>query len=225
MAKPIERPKNRTQTEKHILSKVEEILENEGGAAVNISRIVKEACVARTLIYRYFGSVEGLLEAYAHSKEFWPTVDEVIGMTREEFVQHTLIEKIRILIMGYAEKVKSRPHTLAILAWSLMESNSVTELLDKRRSNLGTEARKLLVRGEDLSQIDPNFDIEAILVVLNASMAYLGMRRLAHSPASNIDCSTEKNSERLDKSFEYILNALDHFIKTLPHGKTRKKRT
>jgi AcrR family transcriptional regulator len=224
MAKPIERPKNRAQTEQHILSTVEQILEKDGGAAVNISRIVKEAGVARTLIYRYFGSVEGLLLAYANSKEFWPTVDEVIGMTREEYKQHNLMDKIRILTVGYAEEVGRRPHTLAILAWSLMESNPITELLDQRRSDLGQEVRKLLVENEDFSKLDPDFDIEAVLVVLHAAMAYLGMRKRAHSTISNIDLTDEESNERIDKTFEYILNSIEFYMTRDSTGKTKKKR-
>lgn len=211
MTQPKVRPKNRAQTEAHILKAVERILVREGGKAVNISRVVKEAGVARTLVYRYFGNVEGLMSAYAQSDEFWPGIDEVIGMPREEFKQHTLTEKIRILMDGYASAIQKRPHTLAILSWSLMESNPITQLLEDRRTKIGLEGRALLVEGEDLSALDPKYDLDVVLVILNSALVYLGLRQPHNSKISGIDFSTEAGWERLNTAFSYVLDALDHY--------------
>ncbi len=222
MSKQAQRPKNRASTEARILKAVEKILVDEGGKAVSISRVVREAGVARTLVYRYFGSVEGLMTAYAESEEFWPTIDEVIGMPREEFKRHSLKEKIQILMRGYTLAISQRPHTLAILSWSLMESNPITQLLEDRRLEVGQEGHELLFEGEDLSKLDPKFDIDVVLVVLNSALVYLGLRRMHQPDVAGIDFSTDEAWGRLSNAINYVLDAVDQYSQTHSVGKAQR---
>lgn len=56
--------RDRTQTEQRLLDAVEHIITNNGLDQVGINRVARQAGITKILIYRYFGGLDGLLEAY-----------------------------------------------------------------------------------------------------------------------------------------------------------------
>ena len=57
-------PRNRAQTEQRLIDAVGQLLLEEGIEAVRINRIATRAGVNKILIYRYFGGLTGLRDAY-----------------------------------------------------------------------------------------------------------------------------------------------------------------
>ena len=57
-------PRNRAQTEQRLINAVGQLLLNEGIESVRINRIASHAGVNKILIYRYFGGLNGLRDAY-----------------------------------------------------------------------------------------------------------------------------------------------------------------
>ncbi len=57
-------PRNRAQTEQRLIDAVGQIIVEEGIDRVRINRIASRAGVNKILIYRYFGSLDGLRDAY-----------------------------------------------------------------------------------------------------------------------------------------------------------------
>ncbi|WP_332368160.1 TetR/AcrR family transcriptional regulator [Spirosoma telluris] len=64
--------KNRTQTIKRILNALEDEINEHGWQGVVLIRIAQRARVSKTLIYRYFGSLDGLMAHYLKRDKFFP---------------------------------------------------------------------------------------------------------------------------------------------------------
>lgn len=62
--------KDRDNTERRILDAVGRIVEREGFEAVRINAVATESGMSKILIYRYFGSIDGLLAKYLEDKDF-----------------------------------------------------------------------------------------------------------------------------------------------------------
>ena len=56
--------RNRVATTQRILQALGQVLDEEGLVGVRVNRIAEKAAVSKVLIYRYFGSIEGLLDDY-----------------------------------------------------------------------------------------------------------------------------------------------------------------
>ena len=74
MEKEISR--NRQTTEQVLLDAVRELVEESGFENVGVNAVATRAGVSKMLIYRYFGSLDGLIAAYIRQHDFWINFDE-----------------------------------------------------------------------------------------------------------------------------------------------------
>ena len=56
--------RNKEQTKQSLLDAVDSLVEESGYEALGINAVAAKAGVSKMLIYRYFGSLEGLIAAY-----------------------------------------------------------------------------------------------------------------------------------------------------------------
>ncbi len=126
--------RNREKTEGRIIDAVEKILASEGYQALGVNRVAREAGVGKVLIYRYFGGIEGLLDAYGKTERFWPSAEEIRGMSDEDFGRLERPEQVRQIFRGFRQALKKRPHTIAIYAWEMAEKRDISQQLVARRT-------------------------------------------------------------------------------------------
>ena len=69
-----EHVKNRQATEQLLLEAVNRLVEQDGFEGLGINAVATQAGVSKMLIYRYFGSLNGLIAAYIRRYDFWINV-------------------------------------------------------------------------------------------------------------------------------------------------------
>ena len=69
-----EHVKNRQATEQLLLEAVNRLVEQDGFEGLGINAVAAQAGVSKMLIYRYFGSLNGLIAAYIRRYDFWINV-------------------------------------------------------------------------------------------------------------------------------------------------------
>lgn len=127
------RQNRRLVTEQKLVESVGIVLAEKGVDQLGVNALAKAAGVNKALIYRYFGSLEGLLRAYGESADFWPTLDEVMGPDRDALQSGDIAVATRILLERYATALRSRPITLQLLAWECVQRTPLTETLECAR--------------------------------------------------------------------------------------------
>ena len=75
-----------TEVRDRILATATDLFYKHGIRAVGVDLVVKEAGVAKTSLYRHFGTKDDLVVAFLQfmDQEFWKTWDEVAGRHRED---------------------------------------------------------------------------------------------------------------------------------------------
>jgi AcrR family transcriptional regulator len=63
--------KDKEQTKRKLIDAVGVIIKAEGYAALRVSKVAKKAAVDRKLVYRYFGNMNNLTEAYISENDYW----------------------------------------------------------------------------------------------------------------------------------------------------------
>ncbi len=66
--------RDRSQTERKLIDAVGYLIAQEGLISVGINRVARQSGVNKVLIYRYFGSIDGLIQAYYRRNQSWLTI-------------------------------------------------------------------------------------------------------------------------------------------------------
>lgn len=175
MAVPV---RNREKTKQRILEAVGALLAESGFRGIGINAVARRAGADKVLIYRYFGGLAELLDAYAHDGDFWWGVEEIAppndpaqpGLTAEAYVA--------LLLERHVEALRRRPLTLEIMAWEMVETNELTRSLALVRAARG---HALVNRVRQLYPDQDRWYLEGLLGLLGAGANYLMLRtRLDH---------------------------------------------
>lgn len=83
-------PRNRKLTRDRIRDAALRILQSTGFAGWGVNAIAREAGVDKVLLYRYFGSLDGLLESLYRETVLWPDPTVLPVHSAEAFIEDTL---------------------------------------------------------------------------------------------------------------------------------------
>lgn len=194
------RTRDAEATRSRILEAVGRLLVREGFGALGVNAVAREAAADKVLIYRYFGGMEGLVEAWARDTDFWPTVEEVLGVAPERDPAALAAG----LLKRHLQALRKRPHTLAILAWETALDHPLNAILARVREERAAELLEALPAGFH----DAKADLEAISAILGAGMQYLLLRSRSVAVFSGVPIASEEGWQRLEAALDTLCGAL-----------------
>ena len=122
--------RNREMTRERLISAVGKVVAEVGFKQLGVNMVAREAGVDKKLIYRYFGGLNGLEDAYGRTVEFWPNAEELLGDDRDRIRGMAPSELMSVFFKRYLRAILQRPQTLEILAWEGLERNRLTQGLE-----------------------------------------------------------------------------------------------
>lgn len=160
-AKKTER--DREATERRMLTAVDEMVRMEGFEKIGVNALAAHCGVSKILIYRYFGSLEGLLAAYIRQHDFWINFPLDIPGRRQlpEFLKKTF----RTLI----SRLHGDPTLKRLYRWELSSDNELVTALRMQREHAGLELISRVCRKTGL----PESEVAVLATFLTASVTYL----------------------------------------------------
>lgn len=131
-----DRSRDRPATERRMLDAAQSILVEQGSSGLGVNAVARAAGVDKQLIYRYFGGLEGLLEALGERLAQW-WEDQLLGSehlkppeTYSEFIEMLALRLIRIM--------RREPLAWHCMLWELTDgSGPVAALTAARARALG----------------------------------------------------------------------------------------
>lgn len=196
--------KNKEQTKRRILRTVERLLVDEGFSALGINRIANETGVAKVLIYRYFGDLDGLLNTFVTSPDFWPTRDEIIDLPDAEFFALDLRERIKRVMFNFAAALRKRPQTMAILAWEMSGNPSLTRVMEDALAQFTRQITESISGNGNGKATHPQ--LPQMLSVLSAGMVHLGLAYQHHQRFAALRLESPDDWKRVLKAFATLLD-------------------
>lgn len=158
--------RNKEQTKQGLLDAVDSLVEESGYEALGINAIAAKAGVSKMLIYRYFGSLEGLIAAYIQQYDYWINFNETLPADREglgSFIKGMFHRQITFLRENYTLR--------RLYRWELSHENSLVEKLRQRREEKGI----WLVEAVSRLSGHPRKEVAAIASVMTAAISYLAL--------------------------------------------------
>ncbi len=194
------RSRDAAATRKRILDAVGSLLVREGFGALGVNAVAREAGVDKVLIYRYFGGIDHLLEAWGNELDFWPSVAEILGDAQEPDPAEFAVGMLK----RHLHALRVRPHTLEVMAWEAVERHPLTRILDRIRE---TRAEQLM-EAIPAQLFGPGQDLPAISALLNAGLQYLLLRSRTVERYNGVLIASPEGWARIESALQTICAAL-----------------
>jgi len=192
-------PKHRDSdsTRARIIAGLERLITRKGFTGVGINAVAREAGVDKVLIYRYFGSMEGLLECFASEKVLCPRIADIFDGLPEDTPLHEIAARI---VLEHAEALLKSPLAQELACWELTEQNPLTRAFERRMEQ--NEMKALAERG-----IIPDEDLVTLVTVLLCGLQFMILRVRNENPIMNIDYSKPQNREIIKRVIHSTMKA------------------
>jgi len=198
------RTRNRAATEERILAAVGQVLARDGFAAVGVNAIAREAGVDKVLIYRYFGGLPELLQAWGRSGRFWPRVADLLGDDPQALLARPLAERYARFFAHFVDELRARRLTVEILAAELSHRNELTAILEAEREAWGDEATRVLGGPEFAARPFLN----GVTLLLVAGVQYLVLRSRRIRVFGGVDLQSDAGWAALKASIAELARTL-----------------
>jgi AcrR family transcriptional regulator len=191
--------KRRTETEKKIVDALCAQLSESGFREIGINAIARRAGVSKELIYRYFGSVEAILERMMRERDFWPSV-RLLNQISGEGDKQTPVTN---MILRQGQFLRENDVLREIRNWELVDKNEVTAKLADERERASLQ----FLRDHD---IDPEDARAPQIALLFAGILYLTLRSNTANSFMGISLDSKEGWDRLNdavtRSVQQIFN-------------------
>jgi AcrR family transcriptional regulator len=195
-------PKDKESTKKKLIAAVGDIFRTEGYHGLGVNKVARMAGVDKKLIYRYFGNIDGLIEAYVVETDYWMMFFE--KMRTLEVPQNG--DQVRRLLTSvlqdqFAYFLKDKELQRLIL-WELSVKSPLMRSIHETRELMG---KQLLDMTEPyLKNKTTNF--RAVAALLIGGIYYIILHTRVHGGKfTDVDLST-------DMGLNEILNAIEEVV-------------
>ncbi|MEZ2334706.1 TetR/AcrR family transcriptional regulator [Mucilaginibacter sp. RCC_168] len=131
--------KDKEQTKRKLIDAVGAIIKSEGFGALRVSKIARHAGVDRKLIYRYFGNINKLTEAYIIENDYWMLFAEQLKNlsqdARDDNTQLVIIETLQGLFKYFYKEPKMQN----LILMELTGSSHLLRSIHNVRESMGQD--------------------------------------------------------------------------------------
>lgn len=196
-------PKNKELTKERLINAVGELLIDEGYSSLKINKIAKKAGVDKKLIYRYFGNVESLIQAYLRKKDFWmdrvPDIEEQAEAIRSDSGKILAGEILQNQLKYFYDNTEMQ----RIILWEISEKNALLKGMAETRENLGSELFKVTDNHFKGSSVN----LRAIEALLVSGIYYLVLHAKTNgSTFCEIDINDPNGREEINIAARQIID-------------------
>ena len=193
--------RDRAGREAEILAAAKRLLAEEGFAAFGINAIAKRAGCDKQLIYRYYGGLDGLVDAVATElgsmfQRLMVEPDPSASKDYADFVAHWLIALL--------DAFRRSDLLLRLAAWEVFEPTDVTRRLAKARGRILGDWIK-----QRRGKLSPpvGTDAAAINVVLIAAVQHLALSARSVGGFGGVALSGDTDWERIEHVLKLMVRS------------------
>lgn len=194
--------KDKENTKRKLVQAVGKIIKEEGFPNLKISRIAKTAEVDRKLIYRYFGSLNYLVEAYILENDYWMVFRDKM---KQMLINKELAGSEELIIEILQNQFKffsSQKEMQRLILWELSVKSPLMRSIHNTRESMGQEFLELT---------DPHFEggkvnFRAIAALLVGGIYYTILHTVNNGGSfTGIDLNSDAGKENIIKAIGQIV--------------------
>jgi len=188
--------RDREATEKRLLETIGKMISNDGFEKIGINAVATQSGVSKILIYRYFGSVEGLMAAYIRQYDF------LLNFPIEFPNREQLPSFVRNIFQEQIEQLRNNPTLKRLYRWELSCNNDMIVKLREQREKIGVT---LVEKVSELTGY-PQEEIAVLASFLSASITYLVMLEDFCPVYNGIPLNNDSGWKQIKEGIEVLIN-------------------
>ncbi|PWJ59870.1 AcrR family transcriptional regulator [Dyadobacter jejuensis] len=188
--------RDRERTKGKILKAVGDVIEQYGTEKVGVNLIARTAGVNKVLIYRYFESVDGLMEQYVKSGLYTSTSADDYLADMGPISPEEATEALTKVNITFLRDMRSRKATRDLLRWEIGTGKPM--LTDTRNAS----ALKIM---EKIGKL-PNYeDTGALMAFLTAGIYYLTISADYRDTFIDLNLKSDEDWKRIEDLCERLI--------------------
>lgn len=197
------RTRNRDETRAAILRAAQELLADEGFSSFGVNALARRSGFDKQLIYRYFGGLEGLIDALGEALAGWVATRMDPVLAKDPGPGYG--DLIEAVLLAYLDALRSDSLMQRLVAWELSDpSPQVSRLADQRAQGLGELVARL--RGDRMPP--PGVDAPAVNAVLIAAVQHLVLSGATSGRFTGMPLATEADWDRAKATLGRLIRAV-----------------
>lgn len=196
--KNISRERDREATERRLIDTIGKMIADNGFERTGINAVAAQSGVSKILIYRYFGSIEGLMAAYIKKHDFW------LNLPDDTPDKKHLPEYLKGMFKGQIERLRNDITLRRLYRWELSSSNDIIVKLRQQREAAGINLIRKVCELSGYAQ----GDIEVMASVITASITYLAMLGEFCPVYNGISINEESGWEQISAGINSLIDTV-----------------
>jgi AcrR family transcriptional regulator len=194
--------KDKEQTKRKLIQAVGEIIKTEGFSNLKISKIAKKAEVDRKLIYRYFGNLNYLIEAYVVENDYWMVFADQMKETLRQHNYAGSKELITTILQNQFKFFISQKEMQRLILWELSVNNPLMRSIHNARESMGQQFLELT--DEHFGNSEVNF--RAVAALLVGGIYYTILHTVYNGGAfTGLDINSQEGIDEIQKAIGQIV--------------------
>jgi AcrR family transcriptional regulator len=195
--------KDKEQTKRKLIQAVGEIMKTEGFSNLKISKIAKKAEVDRKLIYRYFGNLNYLIEAYVVENDYWMAFSDQMKEMLNQTSYASSKGLITAILQNQFKFFISQKEMQRLILWELSVDNPLMRSIHNARESMGHKFLELT--DEHFGNSNVNF--RAVSALLVGGIYYTILHTVYNvGDFSGMDINSEAGNDEILKAIAQIVD-------------------
>lgn len=190
--------RDRNMTEERLIEAVRQLIVEEGFESLGIRKVADKAGVNKTLIYRYFESLDGLIYAYMKKHDFW--VNTTLNQPRIADVKKFLKSFYRREISEYRQNIALK----RLRRWELSSDKDIVSEIRAQRESKGVEFLEMM---SAFAKLDKE-KIQAISALVDAGIVYLAMFEETCQMYNGINIQSNQGWEQIVGGIDFLIDTM-----------------
>ncbi|MDT3402330.1 TetR/AcrR family transcriptional regulator [Mucilaginibacter terrae] len=195
--------RNKEQTKRKLIDTVRLIFQKEGYAGLGLNKIARIAGVDKKLIYRYFGNLDGLIEAYVMDTDYWMRFADGVRELSVPAEVQDLKKLLGAILKNQFLYFYEDQEMQQLILWELSAKSDLMRSIHHTREEMGKSLLELT---------DPHFKNKAVnfraIAALLVGGIYYTILHTRHNGGmfSDVDLSTPEGRQEIIKAIDQVLD-------------------
>lgn len=194
--------KDKEKTKQRLISAVGEVIRVHGFDALSASKVARFAEVDRKLISRYFGGMNGLIEAYVVENDYWLSFSDHINDLLKSNIYPGSKELITSVLQNQFSYFFSEKDMQRLILWELTTNSPLMKSIHNARESMGQKLLELT----DVHFKDSNVNFRAIGALLVGGIYYTILHTIYNGGTfTDLDIKSDQGQFEIQKAIEQII--------------------
>ncbi|UOE52535.1 TetR/AcrR family transcriptional regulator [Mucilaginibacter sp. SMC90] len=195
--------KDKELTKRKLIDAVGAIIKTRGFGGIRISKVARHAGVDRKLIYRYFGNLNNLTEAYIVENDYWMLFAENLKKMANDIddsnAQSLIIEILQNLFKYFSKEPKMQN----LILMELTGSSHVLRSIHNVRESIGQD----ILEKTDRHFENSNVNFRAVAALLIGGIYYTILHTLANGyDFADVNMAEEDGMKAISDALGKVIN-------------------